>query len=445
MQIHPFWFVGLIAISLCAVGCQRNSSPAASDRETAGSELTSETLPAVKVQTVSLQTKDLRYTTTQPATVAPLHKATIRARVAGYIREVKADIGDVVEQGAPLVTIDVPELDAQRAMLQAEIERRRAEERKAEQGVQLAAANVTAAEAGLQQAKAELQSVDASLAAAEAELKRTQDLVERRSVEPRLLDEVRERRDAQVARKAALQSAVTSAQAGIAVAQAQKEAAQAEQLAMQADTVIAERRLDELEVQLQFATITAPFTGVIAVRHAEPGDLVQPDTNAAALFELIQVDKVRIHVSVPERDAAAINRGDAMRVQFPSFANAEVLEVEVTRTTGQLDPATRMMRVEAEVDNKDGRLLPGMFGQATIELDVRSDVAVLPARAVRFTDTGDAFVYAVNDSKVQVLPVVTGADDGRTIEIVSGLNDQQTFVDAHRQRFEAGQTVEVLN
>jgi RND family efflux transporter MFP subunit len=214
---------------------------------------------------------------------------------------------------------------------------------------------------------------------------------------------------------------------------------------MQADTVIAERRLQELEVQLQFATVTAPFTGVIAVRHAEPGDLVQPDANAAALFKLIQVDKVRIHVSVPERDAAAINRGDAVRIQFPSFTNAEVLEVEVTRTTGQLDPATRMMRVEAEVDNKDGRLLPGMFGQATIELGVRSDVAVLPARAVRFSDTGDAFVYAVNDSKVQVLPIVTGADDGRTIEIVSGLNDQQTFVDAHRQRFEAGQTVEVLN
>ena len=70
---------------------------------------------------------------------------------------------------------------------------------------------------------------------------------------------------------------------------------------------------------------------------------------------------------------------------------------------------------------------------------------MLPARAVRFDDSGDAYVYVVSGDEVSVVPVKTGMDDGNTIEIVTGLEPGQTVIDAHLQRFKDGQKIRVLN
>lgn len=447
MRRFDSFFNSLLFLLLTIAGCQRPSpSPATVDSSNANATaIGSAGNRPVRVRTVSVQAEDLKQSTTQPATVVALHRTEVRSRVPGYLSDVKVDIGDMVKEGQTLAIVDVPEVVEQQAVLKAQIARHRAEEAKAKAGVDLVAAEVRAAEAGLKEAEAALQSVDAALAAAEAEFNRTADLVERRSLEPRLLDEARRKRDSQTARKAALQSAVASAQAGIGVAEAKQQAAVAELQAAEAATSVVEQRLNELDVQLQFATLQAPFSGIVTARQAEPGALVQVAEEDAPLFVISRVDRVRIRVSVPERDAAFVNRGDAMSVRFPSFPETEPLQVTVTRTSGSLAPDTRMMLIEAEADNADGRLLPGMFGEAVIGLNVKKDVAVLPARAVRFTDAGDAYVYTVSDGIVQVVQIATGADDGRTIEVLSGLNAGQTVIDAHLQRFTNGQQVEVLN
>src|SRR5690606_35908010 len=165
--------------------------------------------------------QDVQRTSTQPATVHPYYRAEVRAKVSGFVKEIKADIGDYVEADAPLAIIDVPEMQKQRQILEAQIARHESQEKQAEAGVVLAQAQVKSSEAKKQQATAELQRAEALLAAVEVEFKRTSDLVERQSVERRLLDEVRKRRDSELANQESMKAAISSADADVAVAQAQ--------------------------------------------------------------------------------------------------------------------------------------------------------------------------------------------------------------------------------
>ncbi|MCA9046097.1 MAG: efflux RND transporter periplasmic adaptor subunit, partial [Planctomycetaceae bacterium] len=194
-----------------------------------------------------------------------------------------------------------------------------------------------------------------------------------------------------------------------------------------------------------FGTLTAPFDGVVTARAVNPGDLVRESSEVGAgepLFVVSQVSKVRIHVAVPEADAAYVSTGDTVTLRFPSFPGEEPLLAVVTRFTGDLDPSTRTMLIETEVENTDRKLLPGMFGEASINLNTKVAANMLPARAVRFSETGEAYVYVVSDDEtVTVTPVTTGFDSGDRIEVRSGVESGQRVIDGHLKRFETGQKV----
>lgn len=404
---------------------------------------------AVPVRLVAAEKAEVRRTSTQPATVHAFYRADVRAQVSGYVGRVQADIGDVVAAGATLAEIEVPELLQQRNVIDARIARSESEERRAEAGIALAEAGVRSAEARREQAQSEMSRVEAALAAMEAEFLRTQDLVQRGSLESRLLDEVRKKRDSERAGRDAAASAIRSAEADVTVARARRNSARAELEAAQADTAIAHRQRDEIDVLVAFATVKAPFAGIVTQRRVDPGDLVGPGGEGAddrSLFVVSQIETVRVHIPVPEADAAFVSRNDAVTLRFPEFSGEDPLEATVTRLTHDLDPDTRTMLVEAVVPNPDRKLLPGMFGEATITLSTDADATVLPARAVRHSETGDAWVYLVRpDATVSVTPVTTGRDDGHTIQIVAGVQPGQQVVDAHRQRFRDGQKVTPLD
>lgn len=426
---------------LSIAGC---SMPEAAEPNAAAESDRLKTQQPVTVKAVAVVQQEVRRTSKQPATVHPFYTAEIQAKVHGYVTEVQADIGDVVQAGDVLAMIDVPETVKQRLMSLAMVERQKAEEQRASAGVELAKANVLALEAMESEARSTLQQAEATLAAAEAEFQRTTDLVQRGSLQARILDEVRERRDSAAAGKAGVTATIASAVANVTVAKAKLTAAKADQQVAAADTATKEREVEQLDEFIKYATLTAPFSGVVTARNASPGNLVTERSNQTPLFVISQLDKVRIHIPVPENDAAFVNRGDAISITFPSFIDEEAMTVPVTRLTGTLDPSTRTMLVEAEVANPDGKLIPGMFGQASIALSSNLSATVLPARAVRFSETGDAYVYAIADEKVTVVPVTTGADDGNTIEITSGLKAGQVVIDAHLQRFTDGQVVKVV-
>jgi RND family efflux transporter MFP subunit len=428
-------FAGLTLVSLG--GCSSGDTDASAQRK-----------DLVPVKAVSVTQQDVPRRTVQPATVHAYYTAEIRTRVSGYVKQLKADIGDHVHAGDVLAVIDVPDLEKRRQTLQATIRRRQAEEKRASAGVDLATAMVQSARAKLEQAKSEMSRVDASVAAAEAEFSRTNDLVERQSLQQRVLDEVRKKRDSELASKDSVSSAIISAEADVVVAQAQRASAEADSDAARSETEIARSQLEELDVLIDYATLRAPFTGVVASRSVDPGDLVREESQGSkgpSLFVLSQIDKVRIHTPVPEAEAALVNPGDEILLSLPSFPGEKEILATVTRASGSLDPSTRTMLVEAEMENAERKLLPGMFGQASITLGTKVAANILPARAIRFDESGQAYVYVIGaDDTVSVVNVTTGLDDGRMIEVTSGVESGQRVVDAHLKRFTSGQKVTLL-
>jgi HlyD family secretion protein len=427
--------VSCLCVAASLLGCS-HATDATSQKKT--------TKP-VPVKLVSVTQQKLALTSTQPATVLPFYQTEIRAKVSGYVKQVKADIGDYVKAGTVLATIDVPEMQKQHLISQARIKQFESEEKRAEAGIELSTANVRSAEAKLVQAKSELNRTKALVAAAQAEFSRTSDLVQRRSLESRILDEVRKKRDSELANQETMASAINSAVADVVVAQAKQKSAHAELQVAQAQTVIARRQLEELDVLLGYANLKAPFSGSVTTRSIAPGDLVREGNEVGKgepLFVLNQIEKVRIQIPVPEADAALINRGDLVTLSFPSFPAEKKLKAAVTRFSGTLDPSTRTMLVEVEVPNPKRKLIPGMFGQATITLSTRVAANMLPARAIRFESSGQAYVYAVSeDDTVSVVQVTTGIDNGQLIEVLSGIQPGQKVVDAHLKRFTTGQKV----
>jgi len=437
-------FCSLIGgVVLLIAGCSPiNPSPVSSD---AGNRNATR---ITSVKTVTVTPTPVRRTTTQPASVYAYHRAEIRANASGFVGEVLADIGDYVEAGQPLASIDVPELLKGREIIEARIRRFLAEEQRAKAGIDLADAEVQSAEALAAEATSQMAGVKAALAAADAELQRTQDLVGRGSLQNRVLDEAQLKRDSQSARKEAMASAIESARAGVAVAKARVASAQADSDAAKAETDIARRQLDEADVMIDYASVKAPFAGVITLRHVEPGEMVRQSNevgNGQALFVVSRIDRVRVRIPVPENDAPSVNPGDEVTLTFPSFASEPPIVAKVTRRSVSLDPSTRTMMVEVELANDEGKLLPGMFGQASIVIGTKTQANMLPAQAIRFDETGNAYVYVVgqNDTVTRA-EIETGIDDGNSIEVLAGIGPGQRIIGPHLKRFVDGQKVAVL-
>ena len=435
-MLRPLISYCLIAILVCAVGCDRGRTvKKKTDRQ-----------EATLVKLVPVGETEIQRTSTQPATVHPYFRTEIRAKATGFVQDLKVDIGTPVTKGDVLAILAVPEMDKRKDVIEAKIRRFQAEELRFDSAIGLAKAEVESAEALVVEAEAQLGSIEASVSAAEAEFKRTEELVTNGSIEDRVLDEVRKKRDSQRALKQGTLSSIESARAQVVVAKAKLAAAEADVKAASANTQVTKSELEELAELINYATLNAPFDGIVTERNIEPGQLVSQDGHGSSnpLFVVSQVSKVRVRIPVPESDAPYVNPGDEITLTFPSFASESVTGT-VSRTSGSLDPSTRTMIAECDVENANGKLIPGMFGHASIALTSKTMANTLPSRAIRFDESGNAYVYAVSDSgTVSIANIETGHDDGNTIEVVAGIDPGQQVIDAHIERFADGQKVRPL-
>ena len=386
--------------------------------------------------------------TTQPATVHAWFEAREYAKASGYLAELNVDIGQSVKKDEVLAVIAVPEMAKQREAKLATIRQMEASQRRAAAEVAVTKANAQSFEAKLAQAKAEVGRAEAALNGARMERDRVTELVKEKAVADRLLDEAHTKYEAAQAEKKAVEAGVVAAEAELALSRARTDAAEADAAVAQASTDVARRDLEELEELLKYCQLRAPFDGVVTERHVEPGDLVRNSQTSSSkdgtsLLVITRIDKVRVRVAVPERDAPLADVGDKAQITLQAIPG-RTLEGQVSRVAGVLDPQTRTMLVEIDLPNPDGKLRPGMFGQATIALEPPVERLTLPAAAVRHDEQGKSYVYVVNDaSKIQVVDVQTGVDDGRQIEITAGLKGGERIVAAMIARLKPEQLVRV--
>lgn len=238
--------------------------------------------------------------------------------------------------------------------------------------------------------------------------------------------------------RAAAERAARLADQGVASRQ-QAEEAQSRATSAVAAVETARADLLRLGALKGFTRVVAPFAGTVTKRFVEQGALVS--SGGAPLFELAQLDSLKVSIDVPQWLAADVRAGQLVRVS-PAQRPTAAVQARVTRTAGALDPATRSLRVEALVD-KPGGLLANSFVQVTFEVERSEPPLVVPASAVVPRADG-VRVYAVKAGAVAVVPVTVAKDLGRAVELSSGPEVGAEVILNPPDDLEPGERVEVV-
>ena len=376
-----------------------------------------------------------------PASLEAIQAIKIQARVDGYIGQFLVDIGDRVHQGQLLARIEAPELQQRAAEAQAAIAEGQALVAQARSDVRRVQATWAQLQADEAQARAEVGQNQAELKAAQSEAdfakvsnERWQKLVNDRAISLQEADQraaswrsaearlraigeqlvaARSRVQATQARKVALKAEVQSAQARVDSAQAQSSARQA--------------ALDRIQTELGFTQVTAPFSGVITRRSIDVGSLVSAGGDKAALFDLARSARLRAFVDVPEDEAPSVRTGQHVTLKFSEFPQ-KTFRGTVTRTSGSLDPNSRTLRTQVELDNP-GQLNPGMHADVQFPLEVASARAVvLPSTATMTTSEGLKVAVVDEQKKVHLRIVQPGRDYGTEIQILGGVTPEDRVI-----------------
>jgi RND family efflux transporter MFP subunit len=337
--------------------------------------------PVVPVATAGPATLENNLTLT--AEFRPYQEVNVMAKVAGYVKSIGVDIGDHVHQSAVLAILDVPEI---------------------QEDVSKAKAGVAAAEAKIVTAQAAIQRAQAASDITALSFRRIQDVAAR---DPGLVP----KQDVDVA-----QSKQIEAEAQLASANSELKAAQESKAG-------AESEYSRALTMMQYATVRAPFTGIVTKRFANTGSMIQAGTSsqtqAMPVVSLAQNDLLRLILPVPVNDVAGIRGGQPVEVDVVSVGRK--LQGKVTRYANSVQMATRTMDTEVDVPNPDGSLVPGMYAEVHLHLAARSNVLSVPLDAVDGLGTSVQQAYVVRDGVIHLVKIKVGLQTATRVEILSGL------------------------
>ncbi len=194
-----------------------------------------------------------------------------------------------------------------------------------------------------------------------------------------------------------------------------------------AELRLAAARVSELQTLGEYASVRAPFAGIVTRRFVDRGALVQASTSSnSPLVTVARIETVRVFADVPEPEVSFVGREDRAVLEVAALPGQRFTG-HVTRFAVALDPASRTMRTEVDFANPDGALRPGMYGTLTIALETHPDALTVPEAAVRREKTR-ALVYVIDGDHAVERAVKAGfAADGR-VEIVDGLADGETVI-----------------
>ena len=185
---------------------------------------------------------------------------------------------------------------------------------------------------------------------------------------------------------------------------------------------VADAQVATLAQQKSYEVLRAPFAGTVTARFADPGALVQAatgaQTGALPLVTISTPEKLRVYVYVPQRDAAFVKVGDKALITMPDHAELRV-EGNVTRLSSELDSRTRMMLVEVDVDNRDGKIVPGSFVTVMLTYATPPEI-VVPVEAL-VLNAQKPTVFVLDGDTVHSRPVVISDNDGSIVRLAGGL------------------------
>lgn len=334
----------------------------------------------------------------------PYQEVDVMAKIAGYVKAIRVDLGDHVLQNSVLATLEVPEV---------------------QDDVAKAKAGLAAAEADIVTAQAAVQRANAGADIASLSFKRIQEVATRdRGLVPRQEIDVAHARELE---------------ANAQLASAKSSLAADEQKKIQAGSEY--RRAIAM---LQYATIRAPFNGVVTKRYANTGSMIQAgissQSQAMPVVKLAQNDVLRLVLPVPVNHVAGIKNGQLVDVNVVS-ANRK-LQGKVTRYADSVQMATRTMDTEVDVPNPDGSLVPGMYAEVHLHLAARPNVLSVPLDAVDGLGTSSQQAYVVRDGVIHLAQVKVGLQTPSRVEVLSGLQAGDKVIVGRHTGLSDGQKVD---
>jgi RND family efflux transporter MFP subunit len=326
-------------------------------------------VPSVRVAAV--EASPAVRSVTLPATTAAFAQANIYARATGYIAKRYVDIGDRVKEGELLAQLSVPEIDYQ----------------------------ISQNEATLIQFNAAVQQAEANLLRDQITWGRDKPLVKQGWA-----TEERGTLDAQ---------AVKADEAAVGVAKA--------------NVAAQERLLKVLRQQRDYASVVAPFDGVITQRNVDTGSLVQGNINSGTfMFEIMQKDVIRVYVYVPQDAAFGAEPGIGAIVRVPELSDRE-FRGKVTRTAEALQSGTRTLLTEIDLPNRDGALPPGVYCTVELRIPRQTPSLIVPAEAIIF-DRNGLQVAVVDGGEAKIRKVRQTRDLGTQVEVDSGVKQGEQVI-----------------
>jgi RND family efflux transporter MFP subunit len=312
----------------------------------------------------------------------PFQEVDVMAKVSGYIKEIKVDIGDRVKEGQLLATLEIPEM-------QDDLTR--------------AAASIEEANADLAAARDELQRAQSAHDMAHLSYSRILDVSKREPglVPQQEVDEAHSRDLVAEAQVAGAKSHITAGEEHIKVSQAEQ---------------------SRFKTLFQYGVITAPFTGVVTKRYADSGSLIQAGTasqsQAMPVVRLSENGLLRLALPVPESAVPLIHLGEPVEVRVSAMHRS--FPGRVARFSDKVDQSTRTMKTEVDVPNATLVLIPGMYAEVDLVTDQQKNVLSVPVEAVDGSGSS-ARVFTVRPSgAIQIVPVRLGMETARQIQILSG-------------------------
>jgi membrane fusion protein, multidrug efflux system len=326
-----------------------------------------------------------------PSNVKANQATAIYTRTNGYLRKWNFDIGQHVEVGQLMAEIDTPEVDAQ-----------------------------------LKQSQASLEQNEAAVKKAEAD----QDLAQKTL--NRYL-EAAEKSPGSVTKEAIDQNESALKDADAALNQAT------------ANVAAAKANVQQLQTQVGFEKVYAPFSGTVTARNYDVGALLSPTNTSAGseIFDLAQTDLLRVFVNVPQEYSNDIKLKETAKLFIRNFPGRS-FDGEIVATSGAVDPNTRTLSVQINFPNKDGNLFAGEYGEIHLPVTDAETVGLIPTSALIFNAQVNGLQVATvqEGNKVQMKRIKTGRDFGTNIEVTNGLSNTEKVITNPSERVAEGVTVD---
>jgi RND family efflux transporter MFP subunit len=202
------------------------------------------------------------------------------------------------------------------------------------------------------------------------------------------------------------------------------------------------QRLEELQ---SFEKIYAPFSGVVTARNVDVGQLINAGAGTL-MFRLSAIDVLRVYVNVPQIYSQSAVPGSTAKLTLSEFPG-QSFTGKLVRTARAIDPASRTLLVEFDVDNRDGKLLPGAYTE--VHMNVHQGVAplIIPVPALIFRNQGlqvGTVVKGPNGDQAKLVAVTLGQDDGATVQVVHGLSADSQVIQNPPDSLIDGEPVHVV-